>query len=545
MSAVPEPGAPVPFGRYELLELVGEGAMAQVFRARRVGLSGFRKEVAIKRLRPGTMGRDEHLREALINEARNGGLLRHPGIVEIHEFDHVGDEWYLAMEFVDGWTLEEVLWRAASEELPTHLRSETGAAGLAQAIVLDVARQMAHALSHAHEARDERGQLLGLVHRDLKPANVFLARDGVVKLADFGLAKSRANLRQTADADRTKGSPLYMSPEQVSGEPLDARSDLFALGTIVVELCVGTTPFEGATVANTLVKVMSVDWTETEALMGARAPALLPLVQRLLQKDPADRWPSARALAAELDDFAASQPLGAGSRMVAASMAADDPTIRPDPAPATSVPPFGTGEVRPLSTGETAALATGEAPALGTGSHPPLPGAITDPVGDASTVDSLLDEGESSGTWAMVAGLVALLLVLMGVFVWVLRQPGTSGDFAGIREPLARELDGGPSPLPPEDGAFAHTPPRAAQMWQDLNLKVLRRARGAWEISVGYRTPGESWRLVPLTCMDRVCEASLPVTSDAGLQYHLDARGPDGAQWRYGSEGAPVTVRVR
>lgn len=578
MSAVPEPGAPVPFGRYELLELVGEGAMAQVYRARRVGLSGFRKEVAIKRLRPGTMGRDEHLREALINEARNGGLLRHPGIVEIHEFDHVGDDWYLAMEFVDGWTLEEVLWRAASEELPGHLRSETGAAGLAQAIVLDLARQMAHALCHAHEARDERGQLLGLVHRDLKPANVFLARDGVVKLADFGLAKSRANLRQTADADRTKGSPLYMSPEQVSGEPLDARSDLFALGTIVVELSVGTTPFEGATVANTLVKVMGVDWTETEVLMGQRAPALLPLVQRLLQKDPADRWPSARALAAELDAFAASQPLGAGSRMLSASMAADDPTVRPEPLPAAPPSPFATGETRPYATGETRPYVTGEmrpystgetrpystgeaptiatpdppfrtgeSPALGTGEHPDVSDAITDPaVSAVETADELLDEHERDpASWGLVAGLVALLLVLMAVFLWVLRQPGTSGDFAGIREPLPRELEGGPSPVPPEDGALAHTPPRAAQMWKDLNLKVLRRARGTWEISVGYRTPGQSWRLVPLSCGDRVCEASLPVTSDAGIEYHLDATGPDGASWRYGSAEAPVTVPVR
>jgi tRNA A-37 threonylcarbamoyl transferase component Bud32 len=499
------------FGRYELLELVGEGAMAQVFRARRVGPSGFRKEVAIKRLRPGTVGRDERMREALINEARNGGLLRHPGIVEIHEFDEVEDEWYLAMEFVHGWTLEEVLWRAASDELPPHLRSETGAPGLAQALVLDIARQMAHALAHAHEARDEQGHPLGLVHRDLKPANVFLSTQGVIKLADFGLAKSSANLRQTTDADRTKGSPLYMSPEQVSGSPVDGRSDLFALGTLVVELCVGTTPFEGATVANTLVRVMEVDWPQVEQLMEARAPALLPIVQRLLQKDRRDRYPSARALAAELDQFAGPQPLGAGSVMLAHAMSMDEPTVA---APA------------PDPRAETAA-------------------------------QSAVHGGASGGSWALLGALLLVLGSLMAAFIWVLRLPASKGEFAGIRAPVAEELDavgdGGPGPTPEapppaataSDDAFTHVPPGAAGLWQDLDLRVERTGEGLWAVRVSYRSPGDTWRLLPLNCVERICAASLPVTSDGGIEYYLDADGPDGRTWWFGTAEQPVRVAPR
>jgi len=493
------------FGRYELLELVGEGAMAQVFRAQRVGGSGFRKEVAIKRLRPGTMGRDERMQEALINEARNGSLLRHPGIVEIHEFDHVDDEWYLAMEYVHGWTLEEVLWSAASEELPAHLRSETGAAGLHQAVVLDLARQMCHALAHAHEARDEAGRPLGLVHRDLKPANVFLARTGLVKLADFGLAKSRANLRQTTDADRTKGSPLYMSPEQVGGVAVDGRSDLFALGTLIVELCVGATPFEGATVANTLVRVMEVDWTEVEALMAQRAPALLPLVQRLLQKDPRDRYPSARALAAELDQFAAGQPIGAHSTRLAKAMNRDDP--------AADMPP--------------------------------------PPVGESTAGMSIVESGPSGG-WGLLVALLLVLGVLMAAVIWVLRMPGTSGGgFAGMRAPVAEEL--GSDAAPPlavasataSSGAFTHVPVTEAGMWQDMELRAERAGKGSWDVRVAYRVPDSDWRLLPLSCIEAQCAASLPITSDAGLDYYLVATGPGGEEWGFGSEQSPVTVSVR
>ncbi|MCO4769405.1 MAG: serine/threonine protein kinase [Deltaproteobacteria bacterium] len=487
--------------------------MAQVFRARRIGPSGFRKEVAIKRLRPGTVGRDERMREALINEARNGGLLRHPGIVEIHEFDEVDDEWYLAMEFVDGWTLEEVLWRAASEELPPQLRSDTGAAGLAQAVVLDIARQMAHALVHAHEARDEQGHPLGLVHRDLKPANVFLTRAGAAKLGDFGLAKSRANLRQTTDADRTKGSPLYMSPEQVSGEPVDGRSDLFAVGTIIVELCVGSTPFEGSTVANTLVRVMEAKWDEIEDVMRQRAPALLPLCQRLLQQDPSDRYPSARALAAELDKFAGMQPLGSASSILAQAMQMDEPTR--------AVPAADTR-------GRT-------------------------------TAGMSIIEAAPGGGWGLLAALVLVLGLLMTAFLWVLRMPETSsGDFAGIRAPVAEDL--APLEAPPPrlkapgtdasvavavGDSFLHEPPQTARLWDDLHLRVTQAAAGEWELRVAYRVPGSSWRLLPLGCEAATCAAALPVTSSDGMEYYLEADGPDGQTWSYGAETRPVRVAVR
>ena len=511
----PSPDAPVPFGRYELIELVGEGAMAQVYRARRVGPVGFRKEVAIKRLRQSALGQNEAMREALFNEARNGGLLRHPGIVEIYEFDAADDAWYLAMEFVDGWTLEDVLWRVASNDVPHPFISDSGAPGLSQRVVLDIARQIADALAHAHEATDEAGTPLRLVHRDLKPANVFIDRRGVVKLADFGLAKSRINVRQTTDADRTKGSPLYMSPEQVAGGNIDGRSDLFALGSLIVEMATGSAPFEGESVANTLKRVMDVEWGPVEQLMAHHAPVLLPVSQRLLQKDPTVRYSSARALAHDLSGIAGGRQTGANTKALA----------------------------QVLSRGR-------------------MPDSVADVerprVARSTLVRSVIDSTPGGGWGA----LVALLLVLAGLvvaFVFVLDLPGRSKEFAGVQESLAEDLGGtgvdapaptptepSPAPTTPSTDVFSHTAPSGARLWQDMVLRVAQTGDAESSVRVDYRSIGSTWRSLPLRrTPDGAWIAEIPVTSAAGLEYWIEAETADGGRWTHGSASAPVSVPVR
>lgn len=516
MVQSPTAGAPVPFGRYELIELVGEGAMAQVFRARRVGPVGFRKQVAIKRLRPSAVGQNEQMREALINEARNGGLLRHPGIVEIYEFDHAEEAWYLAMEFVDGWTLEDVLWRAASMDIPHPFVSESGAPALNQRVVLDIARQIADALAHAHEATDEAGTPLRLVHRDLKPANVFIDRRGVVKLADFGLAKSRINVRQTTDADRTKGSPLYMSPEQVAGGAIDGRSDLFALGSLIVEMATGSAPFEGDSVANTLKRVMDAEWPEIEHVMAHHAPVLLPIAQRLLQKDPGRRYSSARSLAHDLSGLAGGRQTGENTKALAQVL--------------------GRGRVAD-SVADTA--------------RPHLE--------ERSTLVRSVIDSTPGGGWGLLATLLVLLAGLIVAFVVVLDVPGRSSGFEGVQEPLAEDLDGRPAPAPAPapatdapavapvtTGAFEHAEPSGARLWQDMVLRVRPQAEGAWSVRVAYRSIGGNWRSLPLAAdRDGVFVAEIPVTSATGLQYWLEATAESGERWVRGSAEAPIMVPVR
>ena len=523
----PTPDAPITFGRYELIELVGEGAMAQVFRARRVGPVGFRKEVAIKRLRQGAVGQNEQMQEALINEARNGGLLRHPGIVEIYEFDQAEGDWYLAMEFVNGWTLEDVLWRAASDGVPHPFASENGAPALSQRVVLDIARQIAEALAHAHEATDEGGTPLRLVHRDLKPANVFINRRGVVKLADFGLAKSRINVRQTTDADRTKGSPLYMSPEQVAGTAVDGRSDLFALGTLLVEMATGVAPFEGDTVANTLVRVMAAEWPEAERHMAHYAPVLLPIAQRLLQRDPSVRYSSARALAHDLSALAGGRRTGDNTLALAQIL---DRGRVPD-----DLADVGRERQQARST----------------------------------MIRSVIDAAPGGG-WGV---LIALLLVLSGLvvaFVVVLDLPERGKDFAGVQEALSEDLRGSeqqpapaaappaavtpeatPAPVPTTaadlpDEAFAHTRPTSARLWQDMALRVTPQTEGTFEVQVAYRSIGGTWRSSPLVRRaDGVWVAEIPVTSAVGMEYWLEAVSKSGARWSHGSAETPVVVPGR
>ena len=283
--------------------------MAQVYRARRRGPMGFTKEVAIKRLRYASEGPDRKLIESLINEARISGRLRHPRIVEVFEFDEVDGDFFLAMEYVHGWTLDRVMWRI-------HEAGELIPAGS----VIDAARQMADSLAYAHSAVDDDGHSLGLVHRDLKPQNLFLDRTGAIKIADFGLAKSTQNLSQTRSTEGAKGSPLYMSPEQIAGRSLDGRSDLFAVGVVLVEMATGIRAFEGNSIPNTLLRVLQCDAGEALEAMRELVPQLHPVISRLLRRSPADRYPSARELLAELDEIANHEPLGLHTRALVAAL---------------------------------------------------------------------------------------------------------------------------------------------------------------------------------------------------------------------------------
>ena len=310
---LPTEASPLHFGSFELLELLGEGAMARVYRARQTGPMGFSKEVALKRLRKGAVGRDRREIEALVNEARLGGQLRHPGLVEVYGCEVVDGSFCLAMEYVKGWELDDVLWRLSSIDV-----------SLPQPAVIDVLRQLADAIAYAHSATDGEGRSLRLVHRDLKPQNIFLDRRGRVKIADFGLAKSTANLYQTTEADVTRGSPLYMSPEQIEGQALDGRSDLFALGSIASELTTGIRPFEGNSIANTLAKVLNSNYGNTLDMIRKVFPALEPIVRKLLQTEREDRYPDGYALLRDLDQLAAGTAPGSHTRALALALDRQD-----------------------------------------------------------------------------------------------------------------------------------------------------------------------------------------------------------------------------
>ena len=285
---------PIHFGKYTLLDVLGEGAMARVYRAIRSGPMGFQKEVALKVMHPGVASKEKAVR-ALINEARMGGLLRHLNVVEIYEFDQVGDAFYVAMELVDGWTLAEVL---------EHVRNR---GTMPPRIVAEIAAQICGGLAHAHTATDVEGRPLQLVHRDLKPSNVLLSEQGVVKLADFGIARAATNVFRTSFGV-AKGTPVYMSPEQVRGRTLDHRSDLFSLGSVIAEMITGRVVFQDLKIVKVLQQVARADTSQVIEQVWARSPELVPVLHRAFARQPADRYQGAEEMGRELEELHAVLP---------------------------------------------------------------------------------------------------------------------------------------------------------------------------------------------------------------------------------------------
>jgi len=282
-----EPEAPQTFGRYRLLALLGKGGTARVYRAVRPGPLGFGKEVALKVIeRASTL--DEEAALSLVNEARLGCLLKHPNIVSIDEFDEIDSTFYIAMEYVAGWPLDYlvVLHRNLKRLIPLE-------------VVLDILIEVASGLDYAHTIRDKGGNLAGLVHRDLKPGNVMIAQSGAVKITDFGTAKATTNISRT-EAGFTRGTPAYMSPEQVAGDPLDNRSDIFSFGAILHELVTLEMTFPGENMVTVMHKVLEVDIREARSRIADAAPGLEPVLKRCLARDPAGRYQTGGSIAEDL-----------------------------------------------------------------------------------------------------------------------------------------------------------------------------------------------------------------------------------------------------
>ncbi|MGE5278440.1 MAG: protein kinase domain-containing protein [Acidobacteriota bacterium] len=270
-------------GSYELTDALGAGGMGEVYRARDVRLG---REVAVKVL-PADAAGDGESRGRFEQEARAASALNHPNILTVYDIGDSGSGLFIAMEYVDGRTLRELL---ASGPLPTRR-------------LLPIAAQIADGLAKAHES--------GIVHRDLKPENVMVNKDGFVKILDFGLAKlavpsaeGGSQLATMAGPGTRPGVVLgtvgYMSPEQASGQPVDFRSDQFALGAILYEMATGKRAFQRKTAVETLSAIIR---EEPEPIAVANATAPTPLrwiVERCLAKEPGDRYASTRDLARDL-----------------------------------------------------------------------------------------------------------------------------------------------------------------------------------------------------------------------------------------------------
>jgi serine/threonine-protein kinase len=273
---------PEQFGKYTVVRLLGTGGMSTVHLVEVRDQTGPRRFFALKRLSAAAATRNT-LRQSFIDEARLTSYLHHRNIVETFESGKIGDTYYIAMEYVPGPTLKQLI---------DHSKETIGL--LPIAITLNLASQICDALVHAHNQYDEHGKSLGIVHRDVSPANVIVSDVGVAKLIDFGLAKTKLTNAQTGEGV-IKGKFNYVAPEYLGGT-LDARADLWAVGVIMYELLTSRRLFDAPDDFETLARVRKLPIPRPSRANPAVSATIDETVMAALERDPARRWQTAAQL---------------------------------------------------------------------------------------------------------------------------------------------------------------------------------------------------------------------------------------------------------
>ncbi len=298
---------PVPFGKYLLLERISVGGMAEVFKAKAFGVEGFEKILAIKRILP-SMAEDADFIQMFIDEAKIAGQLNHANVAQIFELGRFDESHFIAMEFVWGKDLLQIQnrFRRMKQTMPF-------------AMAAFCAAKMCEGLDYAHKKKDAGGRSLGIIHRDVSPQNVLVSYDGEVKVIDFGIAKAASRSTKT-QAGVLKGKFGYMSPEQVRGLPLDRRSDVFAIATILYELLTAERLFLGESDFATLEKVRNVDVPKPSQQVPGCPPAIERIILRGLSKDVEDRYQWASEMQEELQTYLGSLEPAFGMKQLGAWM---------------------------------------------------------------------------------------------------------------------------------------------------------------------------------------------------------------------------------
>jgi len=275
-------------GRYALYEEIASGGMATVHFGRLLGVVGFAKTVAIKRLHP-QLARDPEFVSMFLDEARLAARVRHPNVVSTLDVVALERELFLVMEYVQGDSLRHLV------------RNATAQGGLVPPpIVATIMVGVLHGLHAAHEAGNERGEPLGIVHRDVSPQNILVGIDGVPRVFDFGVAKA-AGRAQTTREGQLKGKLPYMSPEQLMGRGVTRATDVFAASAVLWEALVGKRLFKGDSEGEIVRKVLDAEVVRPSELVPGLPPQLDALVLRGLARDPDERFATAREMARALE----------------------------------------------------------------------------------------------------------------------------------------------------------------------------------------------------------------------------------------------------
>ena len=448
---------PTRFGKYLLLEKLATGGMAQLYRAKIIGVEGFEKFIAIKQILP-HLAHEEELITAFIDEAKLAALLNHQNVVQIYDFGSMENSYFITMEFLSGKDLRAVNAKAREKGTPVSLED-----------ALYVISRVCAGLDYAHKLKDFQGKSLNIIHRDISPQNIFLTYEGDVKIVDFGIAKA-ASQSTITQVGMIKGKVAYMSPEQPAGKVLEHRSDIFATGILLYELIAGGRMFKGDDTLQILSKVREAEFTPLGALKGGLPEKLYDIVGKALAKDPEDRYQSCADMQADIEECVFRLNLRPSGRSLAGYLKilfAEE---------------IEAEEKRMADTAEAGAASDrarkAEAPPRTVDGAPerktPVPGSETvspaksAPKADAGPADP--SRGGKKGVLAAVAGVV-LVALLGGGYYLVGKGKGPAGTNPPVpAAPQAPAVP--PAPAAPPPPATPPAPPSPAAEAESLVRKA-------------------------------------------------------------------------
>lgn len=294
---------PVPFGKYLLLDRIAIGGMAEIFRAKTTGAARFEKIIAIKRIHP-NMSEDKDFIRMFIDEAKIAGQLNHPNIAQIYELGRIEGHHFIAMEFIWGKDLLQIL---------SKFKKNRAYMNPYQAAFITA--KICEALDYAHKKRDAQGQPMNIIHRDVSPQNILISYEGDIKIIDFGIAKARDRSSHTA-AGVLKGKFAYMSPEQVRGLPIDRRSDVFAIGTLLYEMLTSRPLFSGDSDLTVLEKVRNVEIPRPRDINKEIPEEMERIILKALTREVEERYQWASEMQEDLERYLyTTQPIYTAKRL--------------------------------------------------------------------------------------------------------------------------------------------------------------------------------------------------------------------------------------
>ena len=280
---------PKQFGKYQLLDRIAVGGMAELFRAKLTGAQGFEKLIAIKMILP-NLSTEENLVTAFIDEAKLAALLHNENIIQIYDFGSMDDQYFIAMEYLFGKDLRTIIRTAREKDLALGMEN-----------ILYIMSRICAGLDYSHNLKDLQGRPLNIIHRDINPQNILMTYEGQIKIIDFGIAKAASHNNQTRE-NLIKGKLAYMSPEQANGQQIDHRSDIFSTGIILYELLAARRMFTGETM-HVLSLVREAQYDPPEEVIPDLPTKLNSILRRALEKDPDDRYQNAGEMLADIEEF--------------------------------------------------------------------------------------------------------------------------------------------------------------------------------------------------------------------------------------------------